>query len=91
MSLLPARDAGSERCGSNKSRRCKKLPGSPPLDDLTLMEANPSSSFRFPERVDFCWRCKCGSRWQKLHFAFCGAKKDMSPGSGGFGGEPRGQ
>jgi hypothetical protein len=48
MSLLPARDAGSERCGSNKSRRCKKLPGSPPLDDLTLMEANPNSSFRFP-------------------------------------------
>ena len=55
MSLLLARDASSARFGSNKSHQCKKLPGSPSLDDLTLMEANPSSSFRPPERVDFCY------------------------------------
>jgi hypothetical protein len=54
MSLLLARDAGSQRFGSHKSHQCKKLPGSPSLDDLTLMQANPSSSFRPPERVDCC-------------------------------------
>jgi hypothetical protein len=45
MSLLPARDASQQRFGSNECHQCKKLPGSPSLDDLALIEADPRFEF----------------------------------------------